>query len=128
MTWTRTVFVSSPAHAMDIKTFLDAKQSAEGDWTFSLPTSVHGAFGGAFGCIGPRRHRHRRPRSVGPGGSAEAACLAADISVSPPLGYAMSGERVSTPNPDLSLRFCGDVTTDHVIGLARMERAEAGVA
>jgi acyl-coenzyme A thioesterase PaaI-like protein len=61
-------------------------------------------------------------------GSAEAACLAGDMSVGAPLGYAMAGERVSTPNPDLSLRFCGDVTTDHVVGLARTERADGGVA
>jgi hypothetical protein len=40
----------------------------------------------------------------------------------------MQGERVATPNPDLSLRFCGDVTTDHVVGLARTERAAGGVA
>lgn len=62
------------------------------------------------------------------GGSAEAACLAGDMSVGPPVALSMSGERVSTPNPDLSLRFCGDVTTDHVVGLARTERAAGGVA
>jgi len=63
-----------------------------------------------------------------PAGSAEAACLAGDMSVGPPLAAAASGEGVSTPNPDLSLRFCGEVTTDAVIGLARTERADGGVA
>lgn len=228
---------------MDIETFLDAEHIGEGQWTFALPTSVHGAFGGAFGGIiaacavfasrdlaGERTpvagdfrflrglpagrararadvvrsgrslscmsvdvsddsgalatralisyadaralHRVERTgvpkpdgwkrfedadrwppvapivetlsaRSLGSGpdgyatavrvpwdasGSAEAACLAADMSVGMPLGYGTAGENVSTPNPDVSIRFCGDVTTDHVIGLARMERAHAGVA
>jgi acyl-coenzyme A thioesterase PaaI-like protein len=63
-----------------------------------------------------------------PAGSAEAACLAGDMSVGAPLGYSTSGEGVQTPNPDVSLRFCGDVTTDHVVGLARTERADNGVA
>ncbi len=34
---------------MDIKTFLGAQEHGDGDWTFELPTQVHGAFGGAFG-------------------------------------------------------------------------------
>lgn len=37
---------------------------------------------------------------------AEAACIAADISVGPPVARAVKGA-ASTPNPDLSLRFCG---------------------
>jgi acyl-coenzyme A thioesterase PaaI-like protein len=40
------------------------------------------------------------------GTSAEAACIAADISVGPPVARAVRGA-ASTPNPDLSLRFCG---------------------
>lgn len=62
------------------------------------------------------------------GGSAEAACLAGDMSVGMPLGQAAAGEGVSTPNPDLALRFCGEVTTRDLVGLARCERAGGGVA
>ena len=62
------------------------------------------------------------------GGSPEAACLAADASVGPPVAAAMRGERVATPNPDLSLRFCGEIGAGRLVGLARAERAEGGVA
>ena len=228
---------------MDIGTFLNAKPVGEGDWTFDLPETFHGAFGGAFGGLVaactifasrdlapgrtpsaadcrflrglPAGRAHviatvvrsgrslscvsvdvtdeaerlaaralvsfvdagalrdvRRTGALPPGtwtpfddaqrwpavapivetlsartvwsgtegfatavrvpwdpaGSAEAACLAGDMSVGAPLGSAAAGEGVSTPNPDLSLRFCGEVTTDHVIGLARTERAAGGVA
>jgi len=68
----------------------------------------------------------RVPWEGGP--SAEAACLAADASVGPPVAVAVAGESVSTPNPDLSVRFCGEVSTEHVVGLARAERAAGGVA
>jgi acyl-coenzyme A thioesterase PaaI-like protein len=60
--------------------------------------------------------------------SAEAACLAADMAVGPPAGYAAGREKASTPNPDLSLRFVGDVTTNEVVGVGRLERAANGVA
>lgn len=60
--------------------------------------------------------------------SAEAACLAGDLCVGPPVAVSMSTEPVSHPNPDLSLRFCGEVTTPVVVGVGRTERAEAGVA
>ncbi|MCZ6710216.1 MAG: thioesterase family protein [Gammaproteobacteria bacterium] len=40
------------------------------------------------------------------GTSAEAACIAADISVGPPVARAVRSA-AATPNPDLSLRFCG---------------------
>lgn len=60
--------------------------------------------------------------------SAEAACLAGDLCVGPPVAVSMSGEPVSHPNPDLSLRFCGEVTTDVVTGVGRTVRAEGGVA
>jgi acyl-coenzyme A thioesterase PaaI-like protein len=60
--------------------------------------------------------------------SAEAACLAADMAVGAPAGYAAAREQVSTPNPDLSLRFVGEVTTGEVVGVGRLERAANGVA
>jgi acyl-coenzyme A thioesterase PaaI-like protein len=60
--------------------------------------------------------------------SAEAACLPGDLCVGPPVAMSMSGESVSHPNPDLSLRFCGAVTTPVVVGVGRTERAEGGVA
>lgn len=60
--------------------------------------------------------------------SAEAACLAGDLCVGPPVAVTLSGEPVSHPNPDLSLRFCGEVTTPVVVGVGRTERAGGGVA
>lgn len=60
--------------------------------------------------------------------SAEAACLPGDLCVGPPVAMSMSGEPVAHPNPDLSLRFCGEVTTPVVVGVGRTERAEGGVA
>jgi acyl-coenzyme A thioesterase PaaI-like protein len=60
--------------------------------------------------------------------SAEAACLAADMAVGAPAGYAGAREKVSTPNPDLSLRFFGDVTSSELVGVGRLERAANGVA
>lgn len=62
-----------------------------------------------------------------PGHSAEAACMAADMSVGPPVGSAVP-KGVSAPNPDISLRFCGDVTTPIIVGVCRMDRAGGGVA
>lgn len=61
--------------------------------------------------------------------SAEAACLAADISVGQPIGATLSaaGAPPRAPNPDLSVRFCGDVVTSHVIGVSRTHRVDAGV-
>jgi acyl-coenzyme A thioesterase PaaI-like protein len=68
------------------------------------------------------------PWDVSPHDSAEAACLAADMAVGAPAGYAGAREKVSTPNPDLSLRFFGDVTTSELVGVGRLERATNGVA
>jgi acyl-coenzyme A thioesterase PaaI-like protein len=62
------------------------------------------------------------------GHSAEAACVAADMAVGAPASSAVGHEKASSPNPDLSLRFFGDVTTKDVIGVGRLERAVNGVA
>ncbi len=68
------------------------------------------------------------PWDVSVESSAESACMAADMAVGPPIGGALTGENVSGPNPDLSLRFCGEVTTPIVVGVGRLERAGGGVA
>lgn len=68
------------------------------------------------------------PWDVTPDSSAESVCVAADMAVGPPIGGAISGHDVSGPNPDLSLRFCGEVTTPIVVGVGRLERAGGGVA
>jgi len=63
-----------------------------------------------------------------PGTSAEAACIAADISVGPPVARAVRGS-ASTPNPDLSLRFCG--TSDpggHLIASCELRSIVNGLA
>jgi acyl-coenzyme A thioesterase PaaI-like protein len=67
------------------------------------------------------------PWDVTPESSAESACMAADMAVGPPIGGALP-QGVSGPNPDLSLRFCGEVTTPILVGVGRLERAGGGVA
>ena len=68
------------------------------------------------------------PWDMSPETSAEAAAVAADMAVGPPLGAAMSAAKVSTPNPDISMRFCGEVSTPIVVGVGRLDRAYGGVA
>lgn len=59
----------------------------------------------------------------------EAACLAADMSVGPPVAQELGDHWVPHPNPDLSLRFAlEDVGVDEIAGVARLERVGAGVA
>jgi len=67
------------------------------------------------------------PWDVGAETSAESASMAADMAVGPPLGT-LTGEGASTPNPDLSLRFCGEVTSQLAVGVGRLDRVAGGVA
>jgi acyl-coenzyme A thioesterase PaaI-like protein len=60
--------------------------------------------------------------------SAEAACVAADMAVGPPVVFGLTDEQVGHPNPDLSLRFAGPVTGRDVIGVGRLARVHAGLA
>lgn len=64
-----------------------------------------------------------------PGTCAEAACIAADISVGPPVGSATGGRPIPIPNPDLSLRFNarGELPRT-LVAAARLERIQAGLA
>jgi acyl-coenzyme A thioesterase PaaI-like protein len=59
---------------------------------------------------------------------AESACIALDMAVGPPAGRAGAGQNVGTPNPDLSCRFAGDVTSKILVGVGRLLRADGGVA
>lgn len=60
---------------------------------------------------------------------AEAACIAADISVGPPVGALTSGRPIPIPNPDLSLRFNADeALPGTLVAAARLERAQGGLA
>ncbi len=62
------------------------------------------------------------------GTSAEAACIAADMSVGPPVAR-LARASASTPNPDLSLRFC--TTLDEVTrpyASCSVERVAGGLA
>jgi len=62
------------------------------------------------------------------GTAAEAACIAADISVGPPVARAVRG-RASTPNPDLSLRFCGSSDPGtHLIASCELQAIASGLA
>ncbi|HVM55037.1 MAG TPA: acyl-CoA thioesterase domain-containing protein [Acidimicrobiales bacterium] len=62
------------------------------------------------------------------GAGAEAACLAADICVGPPVGGAFPGRPTPAPNPDLSLRFAGEVAGPEVVGWGQLERIHNGLA
>jgi acyl-coenzyme A thioesterase PaaI-like protein len=63
------------------------------------------------------------------GRAAEAACLAADMSVGPPVADDLGDHWVPHPNPDLSLRFAlEEIEVPEVSGVARLERIGAGVA
>lgn len=60
--------------------------------------------------------------------TAEAVCIAADISVGPPVGRAVSG-RASLPNPNLALRFSGARHEGaHLHSWCRLAQIEAGLA
>ncbi len=59
----------------------------------------------------------------------EAACIAADISVGPPVASQLGGQQLAIPNPDLSLRFTGsEVEADHMVSLSRLESLVSGQA
>ena len=61
--------------------------------------------------------------------TAEAACIAADISVGPPVAGALKGMPLAMPNPDISLRFTGaDASTDHLVSTCRLEGITGGLA
>ncbi|MEN8182326.1 MAG: acyl-CoA thioesterase domain-containing protein [Myxococcota bacterium] len=63
------------------------------------------------------------------GRGAEAACIAADVSVGPPVARALRGRSVPIPNPDLSLRFaCQAGISAELVGVARVDRIEGGLA
>jgi acyl-coenzyme A thioesterase PaaI-like protein len=61
--------------------------------------------------------------------SAESACIAADISVGPPVAGALKGLPLAMPNPDISLRFTGASTAgDHLVSVCRLEGINGGLA
>ena len=62
------------------------------------------------------------------GWDAEAACLAADMCVGPPVAAVAMRHRAPHPNPDLSLRMAGAVDGDIVVGAGTLERVEQGLA
>jgi acyl-coenzyme A thioesterase PaaI-like protein len=62
------------------------------------------------------------------GHGAEAACLAADLSVGSPVALAFRDDPTPAPNPNISLRLVSDEVGPHVLAMARLERIHAGVA
>jgi acyl-coenzyme A thioesterase PaaI-like protein len=61
--------------------------------------------------------------------TAEAACIAADISVGPPVAGALKGMPLAMPNPDISLRFTGvQARGGHLVSCCRLEGVNAGLA
>lgn len=63
-----------------------------------------------------------------PTAGAECACLAADMSVGPPVGEANPEQWIPNPNPDLSLRFADPRPSPEVTGLCRLEQINGGLA
>lgn len=64
-----------------------------------------------------------------PGTCAEAACIAADISVGPPVGSATGGRPIPIPNPDLSLRFNAEhALPRHLVAATRLGAIQHGLA
>lgn len=64
-----------------------------------------------------------------PGTCAEAACVAADISVGPPVGSATGGKPIPIPNPDLSLRFNAEHSLPaHLVAITRLGAVQHGLA
>ena len=62
------------------------------------------------------------------GHRAEAACVAADLSVGPPVAAACTGTWSPHPNPDLSLRFTATADGVTVTSVARLAAVTGGVA
>jgi len=63
-----------------------------------------------------------------PGTFAEASCIAADLSVGPPVAGAIKGA-AATPNPDLSLRFCGETALgERLTSSCTLQNIDRGLA
>ena len=61
--------------------------------------------------------------------AAEAACLAADLAVGPPVAEACADRWVPHPNPDLALRFTSvHGAGEEVVGIGRLAGVDAGLA
>ncbi|BBU24472.1 Uncharacterised protein [Mycobacterium xenopi] len=48
--------------------------------------------------------------------------------VGPPVATACAGRWIPHPNPDLSLRFVGQVAGPELVGIGRLDRISAGLA
>jgi acyl-coenzyme A thioesterase PaaI-like protein len=60
--------------------------------------------------------------------AAEAVCIAADISVGPPVARLVKG-KAGIPNPDISLRFCGDSDVgENLLAFCKTENIVQGIA
>ncbi len=63
------------------------------------------------------------------GDGAEGACLAAVLSVGPPVDAVLAkGTWIPHPNPDISIRFAGPVTSSDLVAVAACRRVSCGVA
>lgn len=59
----------------------------------------------------------------------ESSCVAADISVGPPVAAAVGGKRVAMPNPDISIRFTGaSGNPTYLVSTCRLESLKNGIA
>ncbi|MBT4689094.1 MAG: hypothetical protein HOK21_05675 [Rhodospirillaceae bacterium] len=64
-----------------------------------------------------------------PAASVEAACVAADISVGPPVASQLGARPLAIPNPDLSLRFTGQTSAAReMVATSRLEHLAGGLA
>lgn len=61
--------------------------------------------------------------------SAEAACIAADISLGPPVAGALRGRPLAMPNPDIGLRFTGaKLNGGPIVAHSRLQSLVGGLA
>lgn len=77
--------------------------------------------------VGGHAHAVKLPWDADPATAAEATCMAADFCVGVPVSAALT-KFVPMPNPDLTLRFLGEESSDVLIAVGRLGRIDRGIA
>ncbi|HVM40534.1 MAG TPA: hypothetical protein VM618_07125, partial [Acidimicrobiia bacterium] len=119
---------AGPLQAPEVKAFddgweLPVPKGVEAPLMDTLPLRITGMPDGGFA------HTIRTPWS-GEGCAAEAAAMMGDYCAGVPVGAAVGpkGTKIPVPNPDLSLRFCGEAWGEVVVGVGRLARIDRGAA
>jgi hypothetical protein len=119
---------AGPLAAPEVKAFddgweLPVPKGVDAPLMTTLPLRITGMPAGGFA------HAIRAPWA-GAGDGAEAAAMMGDYCAGVPVGAAVGreGTRIPVPNPDLSLRFCGDAWGEVIVGVGRLARIDRGAA